>query len=324
MVAEGPAEFAQAHQGGRVGPHRHAAARGALLPGLHDGPGHELRPPALRPPRAGQPVRPPANRDERPRGLGGGASIVRRRGPDPRLRRPGHAPADSVAAGTAAPARGARKARSDQRAQLRRVRLLELPRAGERHLPRPGRARDVPAAQHRAPARHGARAGPVERGAGDRPGGAGAVGEAGEHGPAGGRHRPRGEQPAGRRHHVFALPAGAAGRQAGVPRGPRDGRRAGGPLQEDRRRAARLRAAEQGGARPDRHHRAGAARPPRPRPSARRRDRGRARGERPVRSRSTRTRSPRCWSTCSATRSRRCRTAAGSRSAPRATPSACG
>ncbi len=49
-------------QGGRVGPARHEAARGAVLPRLHDGPGHEHRPAALRPPRAREPVRAPPHR----------------------------------------------------------------------------------------------------------------------------------------------------------------------------------------------------------------------------------------------------------------------
>ena len=58
----GPGRVRAGHQGSRDGHHGDAAARAALLQGLHDGAGHELGPAALRPPRARQPVRAPPHR----------------------------------------------------------------------------------------------------------------------------------------------------------------------------------------------------------------------------------------------------------------------
>ena len=67
----------------------------------------------------------------------------------------------------------------------------------DRHLAGLAESRDVPAAHHRAAAQGGRRAGGVPPLARDAPRRRWSEREAGQHGPARGRHRPRGQQPAG-------------------------------------------------------------------------------------------------------------------------------
>ena len=108
------------------------------------------------------------------------------------------------------------------------------------------RTRSTSSAGHRG-------AGDSHAATGQRPGSPDAVGEAGQHGPTGRRHRPRSEQSAGRRADVRPPAAGRLPTQSEIARRPGDDRRAGRPLQEDRGRPAALRPAEQGRPLSDRH-----------------------------------------------------------------------
>ncbi len=130
------------------------------------------------------------------------------------------------------------------RAELRRLRLPDLPRQGGRRVLRHGRGRHVPAV-HDRPGRAGLRRAQraVERDARRAPSHH-QHGEAGQHGPDGRRRRPRAQQPAQHDPPVHAHPREEAqGPRRPGPR-PQPRRRGERALQEDRRQPARLRAAE--------------------------------------------------------------------------------
>ena len=157
MVGEGPAEFAQAIKEAETGIMETRLLELLFCKGCTMGPGMSSDLPHFgRRARVSQFVR------RRIAGVDAGEWAGRPRALGrPRPRRASYSPFDlrmpvPVAGGARPPARRARQARPAPRAELRRVRLLLLPRTGQRHLRRPGRADDVPAAQHRATAQHGA------------------------------------------------------------------------------------------------------------------------------------------------------------------------
>ncbi len=113
------------------------------------------------------------------------------------------------AGGAAGDPRAHEQVRRRGRARLRRLRLRLLPRPRGRHLAGARRGRDVPAVLGRGAAQDRRRAAAVQPLPGDDQGGAGQEREARQHGPARGRHRPRGQQPA--RHPPAARQPAARG-----------------------------------------------------------------------------------------------------------------